>query len=191
MWKGLTKKQKNAYEVRAVQDQGVEEEGDGILGPRGAVQPQADVLRPRVGAPANPPVADLPLADPLLAEPLLAGESVVDRASGEDLVERGGENVVELATGQDQEDVLDGAGGEGHDDVFDRVDEHEGGFDEAGGQDLQLGANAQHLGAVPKTRGKRHEAGPAIGNFKCAKCDYNGSTRGELETHMRTHLQVF
>ena len=193
MWKGMTKKQKNAYEVRAVQDQGVEEEGDGVLGPRGAVQPQAVVLRPRVGAPAIPPVADLPLADPLLADTLLAGESVVDGASGEDLVEGGGgqaqENVVELAT--DQEDVLDGAGDEGHDDVFDRVDEHEGGFDGAGGQDLQRGANGQHLGAVPKTRGKRHEAGPAIGNFKCAKCDYNGSTRGELETHMKTHLQVF
>ena len=77
MWKGLNKKQKNSYEVRAVQEQG-EEEVD-------AVQPQAVVLRPRGGAPANPA-----LADPLPAIPLLQRgvggedhETGFDRASGQ------------------------------------------------------------------------------------------------------------
>ena len=98
MWKGLTKKQKNAYEVRAVQDQGEEEE-DVVLG---AVQPQAVVLRPRGGAPANPPQADHPLADPLLNNPELDG---VVGAEEQALVDGGREDAVEQVGGQVQEDA--------------------------------------------------------------------------------------
>ena len=166
MWKGLTKKQKKAYEVRAVQDQGEEEEEDVVLGPRGAVQPQAK--RPRGGEPANPPLAGLPLADHPLADPLLANPQLAGGAGGEGheaVVDGGREDAVERVGGQDQEDVVEQEdevnGGQDEEDVIEREDVVNGAdgddvFDGAGGEDVQQGGGrGQHQGAVPKTRGKR------------------------------------
>ena len=152
MWKGLSKKQKNAYEVRAVQDQGEEVDA--------AVQHQAVILRPRGGALADPPLVDPPLADPLLANPLLADPLLADPllaggASGEHL-----EDVVDRPGGEDLEDVVDRASGNEQDDV---VGGAIGGTDDVEHQQEDLG---KLLGAVPKAR--RHEAEPVIKAFKCS-----------------------
>ena len=187
MWKGLSKKQNHSYEVRAVQDQG-EEEVD-------AVQPQAVVLRPRGGAPANlalanPLLANPALADPLLADPLLANP-LLDRGAGDE-----DHDAVFDGAGQDREaqvditsehNEVDRVGLEDHEDNRASVEDLEDEVDGAGGgiDHVEQGDRGEDLGAVPKRRGP--EADLAITIFKCSMCDYRGTSKSDFRRHEKTH----